>query len=94
MPFVAFLALMMSALSSSMGMEEPPMVPIPPHSATGMARAEVETRIDMPPWIRGTGAVNGPMVKGGNFIWPLNYRDTKTFCKVLRCKVLKLHAGL
>jgi len=49
-------------------MEEPPIVPMPPHSATGTARSDVETRIDMPPWIRGTGAVYGPMVNGGNFM--------------------------
>jgi hypothetical protein len=82
MPLVAFLAFMMSDLSSSVGMEEPPMVPIPPHSATGAAKAEVETRIDMPPWIRGTGAMCGPMVKGGNFIMELNYRDLKTLCRI------------
>jgi hypothetical protein len=64
---------------------------MPPHSATGTARADVETRIDIPPWIRGTGAVYGPMVKGGNFMWFLNYRDIKTLCRVLRHKVLKLH---
>ena len=55
-------------MSSSIGIEEPPIVPMPPHSATGIARAEVETRIDIPPWIRGIGAVNGPIVSGGNFI--------------------------
>jgi len=68
MPFVAFFAFMMSALSSSSGIAEPPIVPMPPHSATGIARSEVETRIDIPPWIRGTGAVNGPIVSGGNFM--------------------------
>jgi hypothetical protein len=52
-----------------MGIAEPPIVPMPPHSATGMARAEVDTRIDMPPWMSGTGAVKGPMVSGGNFIF-------------------------
>jgi hypothetical protein len=49
-------------------MDDPPIVPIPPHSATGTARAEVETRIDIPPWMSGTGAVYGPMMRGGNFI--------------------------
>jgi hypothetical protein len=57
------------------------MVPMPPHSATGAARAEVETRIDIPPWIRGMGAVKGPMVSGGNFILVYssgnNYRTRK-----------------
>jgi hypothetical protein len=24
--------------------------------------------MDIPPWIRGTGAVKGPMVRGGNFM--------------------------
>jgi hypothetical protein len=37
--------------------------------------------MDIPPWIRGTGAVYGPMVKGGNFIWFLNYRNMKTLCR-------------
>jgi hypothetical protein len=58
----------MSAISSSIGMEEPPIVPIPPHSATGIARSEVETLIDIPPWIRGIGATNGPIVSEGNFM--------------------------
>jgi hypothetical protein len=49
-----------------------------------MAKAEVETRIDFPPWIRGTGAVYGPMVKGGNFICDVIYRDIKALCKVVR----------
>ena len=68
MPDVALFAFRMSAASSSTGIAEPPMVPMPPQSATGIARAEVETRIDIPPWISGTGAVNDPMVSGGNFM--------------------------
>ncbi len=67
-PLVALFALRISALSSSTGMEEPPMVPMPPHSATGTASAEVETRMDMPPWTKGMGAVKGPIFKGGSFI--------------------------
>jgi hypothetical protein len=44
------------------------MVPMPPHSATGMARAEVDTRMDIPPWMIGIFAMNEPILSSGSFI--------------------------
>ena len=67
-PLVAFLALRMSSCNSGTGIPEPPMVPMPPHSATGMAKAEVDTRMDMPPWIMGIFAINEPIFNSGSFI--------------------------
>ena len=100
-PLVAFLALRMSSCSSGTGMPEPPMVPIPPHSATGTARAEVDTRIDIPPWMIGIFAISEPIFNSGSFIdlssvlWGVETvsgkasraRDTGR----LRCKTMPRH---
>ena len=72
MPFVIRFALRMSSFSSSIGMPEPPIVPIPPQSATAAASDDVETRTDIPPWTIGILALNRPMVSSGSFTIPPN----------------------
>jgi len=67
MPSVIRFALRMSSCNSSIGMPEPPIVPIPPQSATAAASDDVETRTDIPPWTIGIFALNRPMVSSGSF---------------------------
>jgi hypothetical protein len=66
-PRVIRFARRMSSLSSPIGMPDPPIVPMPPHSATAEASDEVDTRTDIPPWTSGMRAVNRPMFNSGSF---------------------------
>ncbi len=69
-PRVIPFARRMSSCSSLSGMPDPPIVPMPPHSATAEARDEVDTRTDIPPWMIGIGAVNRPICNSGSFTRP------------------------
>jgi hypothetical protein len=69
-PRVIRFARRMSSLSSSIGIPDPPIVPMPPHSATAEASDEVDMRTDMPPWMTGIRAVNRPIVSSGSFTRP------------------------
>jgi len=69
-PLVICFARRMSSLSSSIGIPDPPIVPMPPHSATAEASDEVDMRTDIPPWMTGSREVRWPIVSSGSFTCP------------------------
>jgi len=68
-PVIRF-ALRMSSWSWSTGIPDPPIVPMPPHSATAAASDDVDTRTDIPPCTMGILAVNRPIFNSGSFTFP------------------------